>query len=52
MSLFGGGRAGGDPPPPLPDWAKKLQQRLKQRSLNTFILSGPGVRDLHPLAET
>lgn len=34
---------------PLPAWAKALQQRLKHRSLNTFILSGPGVRDLHPL---
>lgn len=49
MALFGGGRPDGDAPPPAPEWARQLQQRLKQRSLNSFILTGPGIRDLHPL---
>src|SRR5207253_10181981 len=35
--------------PPLPAWAKTLQRRIRQRGLDFFILSGPGVRDLHPL---
>jgi ATP-dependent 26S proteasome regulatory subunit len=33
----------------LPGWAKRLQRRLRQRSVNFFIIHGPGVRDLHPL---
>ena len=36
--------------PPLPEWAKALQRRLRRRGTNFFILHGPGVRDLHPLA--
>jgi len=52
VALFGGaGRPGEPPPPPPPAWAKQLQQRLRQRSVNTFIVTGPGVRDLHPLGE-
>ena len=35
--------------PPLPDWARTLQRRLRQRGTNSFILYGPGVRDIHPL---
>jgi AAA+ superfamily predicted ATPase len=34
---------------PLPEWAKTLQRRLRQRGTNSFILHGPGVRDIHPL---
>jgi hypothetical protein len=36
--------------PPAPEWAKRLQRRLKQRGVDFFILHGPGVRDLHPLS--
>src|SRR5438067_13391836 len=35
--------------PSLPDWAKTLQRRIRQRGIDFFILHGPGVRDLHPL---
>jgi AAA+ superfamily predicted ATPase len=35
--------------PALPEWAKLLQRRLRQRSTAFFILHGPGIRDLHPL---
>lgn len=49
MALFGGPRRDEAAAPPLPSWAKDLQQRLRSRSVNTFILHGPGVRDLHPL---
>ncbi len=35
--------------PALPEWARSLQQRLRQRGINSFILHGPGVRDIHPL---
>jgi AAA+ superfamily predicted ATPase len=35
--------------PALPEWARTLQRRLKQRGINSFILHGPGVRDIHPL---
>src|SRR5258705_4824433 len=35
--------------PPLPEWARTLQRRLRQRGTNSFILYGPGVRDIHPL---
>lgn len=37
--------------PPLAVWAKTLQRRLRQRGggTNSFILHGPGVRDIHPL---
>jgi AAA+ superfamily predicted ATPase len=49
VALLGGAGRQGEPPPPPPAWAKQLQQRLRQRSVNTFIVSGPGVRDLHPL---
>jgi AAA+ superfamily predicted ATPase len=38
-----------DEQPPLPDWARTLQRRLRQRGTNSFILYGPGVRDIHPL---
>lgn len=34
---------------PLPEWARTLQRRLRQRGINAFILHGPGVRDIHPL---
>jgi len=47
--LSGGARRSGEAPPPAPDWAQRLQQVLHQRSINTVILNGPGVRDLHPL---
>jgi len=33
----------------LPAWALTLQRRLRQRGTNSFILHGPGVRDIHPL---
>ena len=47
MAAFGARRD--DPAAvPLPAWAKEFQQRLRQKSVNTFILTGPGVRDLHP----
>ncbi|MEX2157122.1 MAG: AAA family ATPase [Gemmatimonadales bacterium] len=36
-------------PPALPEWARTLQRRLRQRGTNSFILHGPGVRDIHPL---
>src|SRR5256886_7856062 len=35
--------------PPLPAWAKTLQRRIRHRGLDSFILWGRGVRDLHPL---
>src|SRR5207237_9220109 len=35
--------------PSLPAWAKTLQRRIRQRGIDFFILSGPGVRDLHAL---
>jgi AAA+ superfamily predicted ATPase len=35
---------------PLPAWAQALQRRVRRRGLNFFILHGPGVRDIHPLA--
>src|SRR5437763_1980680 len=35
--------------PSLPDWAKTLQRRIRQRGIDFFILHGPGVRDLHAL---
>jgi len=35
--------------PTLPEWARTLQRRLRQRGTNSFILHGPGVRDIHPL---
>jgi AAA+ superfamily predicted ATPase len=35
--------------PTLPAWARAFQQRLRQRGHCMYILSGPGVRDLHPL---
>lgn len=35
--------------PALPEWARTLQRRLRQRGVNSFILHGPGVRDIHPL---
>ncbi len=35
--------------PPLPEWARTLQRRIRQRGLDFFILHGPGVRDIHPL---
>lgn len=35
--------------PGLPEWARTLQRRLRQRGINAFILHGPGVRDIHPL---
>ena len=35
--------------PALPEWARTLQRRLRQRGTNSFILHGPGVRDIHPL---
>jgi len=35
--------------PSLPAWAKTLQRRVRQRGFDFFILSGPGVRDLHAL---
>jgi AAA+ superfamily predicted ATPase len=35
--------------PALPEWARTLQRRIKQRGINAFILHGPGVRDIHPL---
>src|SRR6266568_4740566 len=35
--------------PSHPAWAKTLQQRIRQRGIDFFILHGPGVRDLHPL---
>lgn len=35
--------------PSLPEWARTLQRRLRQRGINAFILHGPGVRDIHPL---
>lgn len=47
MPLFG--RRGETFDAPLPAWARRFQQRLRQRGGNTFILHGPGVRDLHPL---
>ena len=37
--------------PPLPEWAKDLQRRLRRRGTNFFIIHGPGVRDLHPLGQ-
>ncbi len=57
MSRFGGGGSGGGGASergkydgaPLPAWARRLQQRLRQRGANCFILHGPGVRDIHPL---
>ncbi|MGH7530959.1 MAG: ATP-binding protein, partial [Gemmatimonadales bacterium] len=36
-------------PPMLAEWARTLQRRLRQRGTNSFILHGPGVRDIHPL---
>ena len=36
---------------PLPAWASALRQRLRHRSVNCYILHGPGIRDLHPLGE-
>ncbi|HWO89693.1 MAG TPA: AAA family ATPase [Gemmatimonadales bacterium] len=47
MPLFG--QRGETWDAPLPAWAKRVQQRLRQRGANTFIFHGPGVRDLHPL---
>ena len=38
-----------DDVPALPEWARTLQRRLRQRGINAFILHGPGVRDIHPL---
>src|ERR1041384_2855965 len=35
--------------PSLPAWAKTLQRRIRQRGIDFFILTGPGVRDLHSL---
>jgi AAA+ superfamily predicted ATPase len=35
--------------PPLPEWARALQRRIRQRGVDFFILHGPGVRDIHPL---
>lgn len=35
--------------PALPEWARTLQRRLRQRGIDAFILHGPGVRDIHPL---
>ena len=35
--------------PSLPAWAKTMQRRIRQRGIDFFILSGPGVRDLHAL---
>jgi AAA+ superfamily predicted ATPase len=35
--------------PPLAEWARTLQRRIRQRGINAFILHGPGVRDIHPL---
>src|SRR5438477_12261788 len=35
--------------PSLPAWAKTLQRRIRQRGIDLFILSGPGVPDLHAL---
>ncbi len=49
MALFGATRRDDPSAAPAPAWARDLQQRLRQRSVNTFILTGPGVRDLHPL---
>ncbi len=49
MSLFGTGERGRYDGPPLPAWARRLQQRLRQRGTNCFVLHGPGVRDIHPL---
>jgi len=36
--------------PSLPAWAKTLQRRIRQRGIDFFILTGPGVRDLHSLS--
>ncbi|MBI4542093.1 MAG: ATP-binding protein [Gemmatimonadetes bacterium] len=51
MGLFGGRPAEREryDAPPLPDWAKTLQRRLKQGGTNFFIIHGPGVRDVHPV---
>lgn len=51
MSVFGGGASerGRYDTAPLPSWARSFQQRLRQRGANTFILHGPGARDIHPL---
>ena len=38
-----------DDQPALAEWARTLQRRIRQRGINTFILHGPGVRDIHPL---
>lgn len=38
-----------DPAPPLAAWARAFQQRLRQRGANSFVLHGPGVRDIHQL---
>ena len=49
MGLFGAPAAPSGELPGLPTWAVALKKRLKQGGVTTFILHGPGVRDIHPL---
>jgi SpoVK/Ycf46/Vps4 family AAA+-type ATPase len=49
MGLFGAPATPRGEAPALPAWAAALRKRLKQGGVTTFILHGPGVRDIHPL---